>query len=288
MKNNLKTAFLMSVLTALFVALGRVLGGQQGMVMAFIFALLMNFFSYWFSDKVVLMMYRAQPASEEEYPNLYSIVRRLVREAGLPMPRIYIIPTDAPNAFATGRDPEHAVVAATEGILRLLTDRELEGVLGHELAHVKHRDILISTVAATSAGAIMMLANMARWSAMFGGYGRRDDRDRGGSALALLLTAILAPLAATLIQLAISRSRELSADEGGAALCRDPLALASALQKLEDAKSVTRSMAGVNPATAHLFIVNPLSGQSLAGLFSTHPPIPVRVARLQEMARFRQ
>jgi heat shock protein HtpX len=256
------------------------------MVMAFVFAFLMNFFSYWFSDKVVLMMYRAQPAPEADYPQLYSIVRRLTTFAHLPMPRIYIIPTEAPNAFATGRNPEHAVVAATEGILRLLSERELEGVLGHELAHVQHRDILISTIAATAAGAIMMLASMARWSMLFGGMGRRDDRNRdGGNLLVLLLTAFLAPLAATLIQLAISRSRELLADEGGAHICHDPMALASALQKLEDAKRFAGPLQGAGPATAHLFIVNPLNGQGLANLFSTHPPIPVRIARLEEMAR---
>jgi heat shock protein HtpX len=206
----------------------------------------------------------------------------------MPMPKIYIIPTETPNAFATGRNPSHAVVAATEGILRILDDRELRGVLGHELSHVRHRDILISTIAATSAGAIMMLANMARWGAMFGGYGRRDERDNGGNVIVLLVTALLAPLAATLIQLAISRSRELSADEGGATLSHDPLALASALQKLEDSKRQIGPVQGVNPTTAHLFIINPLSGQALAGLFSTHPPTPVRIARLQEMARLRQ
>jgi len=227
-------------------------------------------------------MYKAKPAGESDYPQLYAIVRKLIKSAGLPMPKIYIIPSEVPNAFATGRNPDHAVVAATEGILRILTDRELEGVLGHELAHVKHRDILISTIAATMAGAIMMLANMARWSAMFGGYGRRDDRDDRGGGLALLVSAIVAPLAAMLIQLAISRTREYGADESGAHLAGSPYGLADALEKLETATRA-RPMLGANPATAHLFIVNPLSTGAIASLFSTHPPVKERVRRLRSM-----
>ncbi len=246
----------------------------------------MNFVSYWFSDKIVLAIYRAKPAEESQYPRLYAMVRNLCQVAGLPMPRLYIIPSETPNAFATGRNPEHAVVACTEGILRLLNERELAGVLGHELGHVKNRDILISSVAATVAGAIMMLANMARWAAMFGGgYGRRssgEGRNPYLGLIALLVTAILAPLAAMLIQAAISRSREYAADAAGAKTCGDPLALAGALKKLEaGVRALPMQEAGT--ATAHLFIVNPLNAQTLVTLFSTHPPIPDRVARLESM-----
>ncbi|MBI4395963.1 MAG: zinc metalloprotease HtpX [Elusimicrobia bacterium] len=281
--NHFKTFLLLTGLTVLFMLVGQVLGGRQGMVTAFLFAVIMNFVSYWFSDKIVLAIYRAKPAGESEYPQLHRIVRNLSQVSGLPLPRIYIIPTDTPNAFATGRNPEHAVVACTEGILRILNEKELTGVLGHEMGHVKNRDILVSSIAATIAGAIMMLANMARWAAMFGGH-RNNDRNSNPyvGLAALLITAILAPVAAMLIQAAISRSREYGADETGAKFCGDPLALAGALKKLEmGAKALPMPHAG--PSTAHLFIVNPLSGKSLVTLFSTHPPIQDRIARLQQM-----
>ncbi len=283
--NSLKTFLFLTVLTVLFVFVGQILGGRQGMVMAFCFAVAMNFFSYWFSDKIVLKIYGAKPADEGQYPQMHRIVRNLTQVAGLPMPKIYVIPNDTPNAFATGRNPEHAAVACTEGILRILNERELAGVIAHELAHVKNRDILIASIAATIAGAVMILASMARWAAMFGGYGG-NNRGSGGNAYiglgALLLTAILAPLAAMLIQTAISRSREYAADALGAKTCGDPLALANALKKLEmGTKRIPMTKAG--PATAHLFIVNPLSGKSLMNLFSTHPPMTERIARLEHM-----
>lgn len=282
--NYLKTTILLGGLTALFLFVGQILGGQQGMVTAFIFAVVMNGVSYWFSDKIVLAIYRAKPAEESRYPQMHRIVRNLCQVSGLPMPKLYVIPTETPNAFATGRSPDHAVVACTEGILRLLNEKELAGVIGHELGHVKNRDILISSVAATIAGAIMMLANMARWAAMFGGHG---DRDRNGNnaafgVVALLVTAVLAPLAAMLIQAAISRSREYGADETGAKTCGDPLALASALRKLE-AGVAARPLSAAPTATAHLFIVHPFSGRSVANLFSTHPPVADRVQRLEGM-----
>jgi heat shock protein HtpX len=280
MNNTLKTTALLGLLTGLIVLVGGYFGGAQGMWVAFLFAFLMNFGAYWFSDKIVLAMYRAKPATEAEAPGLHRIVRGLAQRAHMPMPRIYIIPTDTPNAFATGRNPEHAAVAATEGILRICNEEELEGVLSHELAHVRNRDTLISTVAATLAGVIVMLARMAMWMPFFGGGGR-DDEDRGGGALGFLFLAILAPIAATLIQLAISRSREFQADETGAQLTHKPLALASALQKLEAAAH--RLPMEANPATSHLFIVNPLSGQALFKLFSTHPPIEERIARLRAL-----
>ena len=281
--NLFKTAALLTVLTLLLIGLGGVLGGEQGMMVAFCFACAMNFGAYWFSDKIVLAMYGATPIAEAEAPGVYQIVRELTTEARLPMPRIYRIPTRSPNAFATGRSPKNAVVAVTDGILELLSEEELRGVLGHELAHVEHRDILISTIAATLAGAISMLANMARWALMFGG-GRRSENEEGGNhPLALLLTAILAPIAALLIQLAVSRSRELDADEQGAKLCHEPLALASALRKLESAAK-QMPMRGAHPETAHLFIVNPLRADALMNLFSTHPPIAERIARLEKMA----
>lgn len=287
--NYMKTAFLLAALTALFLVVGHVLGGRQGMVIAFAFALVMNFGSYWFSDKIVLAIYRAKPASEKDYPQLHRVVRNLSQRAGIPLPKVYVIPVETPNAFATGRNPSHAAVACTEGILRLLSERELSGVIAHELGHVKNRDILISTIAATVAGAIMMLANMARWAAMLGGFGggRRSGSGSGGNnamvgLAALLVTAVLAPIAAMLIQMAISRSREYAADESGAKVSGDPLALASALKKLEMA-SRALPMPAAGPATAHLFIVNPLSARSLANLFSTHPPIAERVARLERM-----
>ena len=242
----------------------------------------MNFASYWWSDRIVLWMYGAREVSEAEAPEFHALVRRLSQRAGLPMPRVYLIATDSPNAFATGRNPEHAAVAATEGILRLLTTDELEGVMAHELGHVRNRDILTSTVAATLAGAIMMLARMAQWAAFFGG-GRGSDDDEGGAGgiVSMLALAILAPLAAMLIQMAISRAREYQADASGAQISRKPWALAAALEKLERASSVIPMNA--NPATAHMFIVNPLSGSSILNLFSTHPPIEARVARLRAM-----
>lgn len=280
--NTLKTTALMALLTVLLVMVGGAVGGRNGMTMAFIMAAGMNFFSYWFSDKVVLAMYGAQEITESDDPRFYGIVRRLAQRAGLPMPRVYLIASDTPNAFATGRNPEHAAVAATSGILRILSEDELAGVMAHELAHVKNRDILIQTIAATFAGAITYLAHMAQWGAMFGG-GRSDDDDRGG-VIGLIAMAILAPLAAMLVQMAISRSREFGADAGGARICGNPLSLANALQKLEMGNRQI-PMQQANTATAHMFIVNPLTGGGMMSLFSTHPPMPERIARLQEMSR---
>jgi heat shock protein HtpX len=283
MSNVFKTAFLLAVLTIMLVVLGGAIGGRQGMLVAFVLAVAMNFFSYWFSDKIVLAMYGARPITEAEAPRLSAIVRRLALRAQIPMPPVYLIATDTPNAFATGRNPEHAAVAVTEGIMRILNDEELEGVLAHELSHVKNRDILISTIAATLAGAITMLAHMAQYAAMFGG-GRRDNDDEGGAGnpIALIFMAILAPIAAMLVQLAVSRSREYQADASGAVMAGKPWGLASALEKLQMAQQVAPMDA--NPATAHLFIVNPLSGRSLMNLFSTHPPMEERIARLRAMA----
>lgn len=282
MTNALKTTLLLGLLTGLILVIGDVLGGQQGLVLAFMFAGVMNFVSYFFSDKIALAMYRAQPVTREQLPRVYSVVERLTQRIGLPMPKLYVIPSDSPNAFATGRNPNHASVAVTEGILNLLTDEELEGVLAHELGHVRNRDILISSIAATIAGAITMLARMAGYAAMFGGYGGRDDRDRGGgNAIAMLLMMILAPIAALMIQMAISRSREYGADETGAHFTGNPYALASALKKL-DAYSKRLPLAA-SPSTAHLFIVQPflgMSGINFGNLFSTHPPIADRIARL--------
>jgi heat shock protein HtpX len=242
----------------------------------------MNFVSYWFSDKIVLSMYRAQPVTEAQAPELYGIVRRLSQKAGLPMPKVYVIPDGTPNAFATGRNPEHGVVAVTEGIMRLLAREELEGVIAHELSHIKHRDILTQTVVATIAGAISMLAQMAQWAMIFGG-GRRDD-DEHGSPIAALVMMIVAPIAAMLVQMAISRTREYEADRGGAAMAGNPYGLANALLKLEQGKQLV-PMHDPKPATAHMFIVNPLSGGGLMTLFSTHPPIAERVKRLKEMSK---
>jgi heat shock protein HtpX len=282
MSNVLRTTVLLAALTALFLVIGAALGGNQGMVIAFIFALLMNFASYWFSDKIVLAMYGAREVSLQEAPELYRLVQRLAQRAGIPMPRVYTIPSDSPNAFATGRNPEHAAVAVTEGIMRLLDEQELAGVLAHELSHVRNRDTLIMTVAATLAGAITMLAHMAQWGALFGGFGRRDDDEQGrGGVLGLLFMAILAPIAATLIQLAISRAREYFADRTGAGIAGSPADLARALEKLHYASQ--RLPLDANPATAHLFIVNPLTGGSLLSLFSTHPPIEERIRRLRSM-----
>jgi len=279
MSSTLKTTVLLASLTAMIVLFGDVFGGRQGMQVALVIAAIMNLGSYWFSDKIVLMSYGAQPIEESEAPELYQIVRRLAQKANVPMPRVYRIPTDSPNAFATGRNPSHAVVAVTDGILRLLNWDELEGVLAHELGHVFNRDILVSSIAATLAGAVMMLARMAQWSALFGGM--RDDREDRGNGLVLLVMAIVAPLAAMVIQLAVSRAREYGADESGAKLCGHPEALASALEKL--AVQSGRIPLAASPQTAHLFIVNPLSGRSFANLFSTHPPIEERIARLRAM-----
>jgi heat shock protein HtpX len=277
--NALKTAVLLAVLTAMLVVIGGAIGGQRGMLIAFFLAVAMNFFSYWFSDKIVLRMYGAQPIEESQAPRLYAMVRRLATRAGIPVPRIYVIPIDTPNAFATGRNPEHAAVAVTEGIMRILDDEELEGVLGHELSHVTNRDILISTIAATLAGAITYLAHMAQWAAFWGGG--RDDDEQGSNPVAMIALAMLAPIAAMLVQLAVSRAREFQADASGARLAGRPWPLAKALEKLEVASRVDPMPA--NPATAHMFIVNPLSGQSLMRLFSTHPPIEERIARLRAM-----
>ena len=280
MSNMLKTTLLLALLTGLIMWIGEFLGGSQGLVIAFVFAVVMNFGSYWFSDKLVLAMYNARPVGMNEAPDLYRIVQNLATRAQMPMPKLYIIPSDAANAFATGRSPEHAAVAVTEGIMRLMSWDELEGVLAHEISHVRNRDILISSIAATLAGVIMMLANMMRWAAIFGGVSR-DDREEGGGILGLLAMTILAPLAATLIQLAISRSREYQADASGAELLHNGEPLARALEKLETA--VERVPLQANPQTAHLFIVNPLTGRSFANLFSTHPPLEDRIRRLREM-----
>jgi len=284
MSNIFKTTILLSLLTVLLVIMGGAVGGKGGMMFAFLVAVAMNFGSYWFSDKIVLKMYAAKEVSEQDQPVFYGMVRRLAVQAGLPMPKVYIIPDDSPNAFATGRNPDHAAVAATEGILRILSTEELEGVMAHELAHVKNRDILISTIAATFAGAISMIGNMLQWGAMFGA-GRGDDEEGGGigGMVGSLAMAIIAPIAAMLIQMAISRSREYLADEAGAGICGRPLALAGALRKLHNAAQAI-PMQEARPATAHMFIVNPLTGGGLMSLFSTHPPMEERVARLEALA----
>ena len=280
MPNGLKTALLLGVLSGILLAIGEYFGGANGLVFAFVIAAVMNFGSYWFSDKIVLKMYRAQEVGAGH--RLYTTVERLSRQAQLPMPKVYVIPDPSPNAFATGRNPSHAAVAATEGILQILSDGELEGVIAHELAHVRHRDILISSVAATVAAAIMMAARTAQFAAMFGGYGGRgDDRDRGNNPIALLAMIILAPLAAMLIQAAISRSREFSADAGGAQIAGNPYGLADALRKIDAVSQ--RVPLDANPATAHMFIIKPFSAQGLLGLFSTHPPTESRIAALQQL-----
>ncbi|MDO9531694.1 MAG: zinc metalloprotease HtpX [Deltaproteobacteria bacterium] len=282
MENRIKTVLLLAGMTVFLIVIGRLLGGRTGMYLAFILAVGMNFFSYWFSDKIVLKMYGAQEVAPADAPQLHQIVDELAREAGIPKPKIYIIPDDSPNAFATGRNPEHAAIAATEGIMRLLTPMELKGVLAHEIGHVRNRDILISTIAATMAGAIMILASMARFGAMFGMGGR--DNEEGPGIIGVLLMSIIAPIAAMLIQMAISRSREYLADETGAHLAHNPESLARALEKLS--MGVQRAPMNASPATAHMFIVNPLTGSSLMNLFSTHPPLEERVARLRAMRSY--
>ena len=279
MTSTFKTAILLGALTGLLLLIGGALGGQSGLYVAFFFAIVMNVGSYWFSDKLVLRMYRATEVGPED--RLYAVVARLAQKAGLPMPRVYVIPQASPNAFATGRDPHHAAVAATEGILRLLPDEELEGVIAHELAHVKHRDILISTVAATVAAAIMLLANMMRFAAFFGGgFGSRDDRE-GSNPLALLAMAFLAPIAAMMIQMAISRQREFAADRGGAEIVGTPNGLASALRHIDAA--VQRVPLDANPATAHMFIIKPFRTEGLMSLFSSHPPTEARIQALMAL-----
>jgi heat shock protein HtpX len=280
--NTLKTVVLLTFLTVLLVFVGGAIGGRSGMIIAFAMALVMNFVSYWFSDKIVLRMYSAQPVTEAQEPELYGSVRRLSQKAGLPMPKVYIIPDESMNAFATGRNPEHGVVAVTHGIKRALDREELEGVLAHELSHIKHRDILTGTIVATIAGAISMLAQMAQWAMIFGGS-RRDD-DEGGSPIVALVMMIVAPIAAMLVQMAISRTREYEADKGGAAIAGNPYGLANALLKLERGAQIV-PLHDAKPATAHMFIVNPLTGGGLMNLFSTHPPIAERVKRLKEMTR---
>jgi len=281
MSNTLKTTLLLAALTGLILWCGQALGGPDGLVVAFVFALLMNVGSWWWSDKLVIALYRAREVGAEEAPMLHRVVRNLATQARLPMPKVYVVPSQSPNAFATGRSPDRAAVAVTEGILRLLDERELTGVLAHEMAHIANRDTLISAVAATLAGAIMMVANMARWAVIFGGHSR-DDRDGGGGVLGLLAMTIVAPLAAMLIQMAISRSREFQADATAARTCRDALGLASALRKISGYAERVRLPA--SPQTAHLFIVNPLQGGGLQSLFSTHPPVEKRVEQLERIA----
>src|SRR5688500_6326025 len=277
MGNSVKTVLLLGALSGMLLVIGELIGGANGLMMAFVFAVLMNFGSYWFSDKIVLRMYKAQQVGPE-HP-LYQMTARLAQRASLPMPKVYVIPDPSPNAFATGRNPSHAAVAATEGIIQVLSDSELEGVIAHELAHVKNRDILISSVAATVAAAIMMTAQMAQYAAMFGGLGGRgEDRERGSNPLALLATIILAPIAAMLIQAAISRSREFAADAEGARIAGTPYGLAEALRKIEAVAK--RVPLDANPATAHMFIIKPFSTEGLMGLFSTHPPTADRVRAL--------
>ena len=276
--NVIRTTFLLTTLTLLFVAVGQFVGGQNGAVVAFFLAVVMNIGSYWFSDKIVLAMYRAKPVSPDQAPRLYAIVEELANNAGLPMPRLCVMPNKSPNAFATGRNPKNAVVAVTDGILDILTEDELRGVLAHEMAHIRNRDMLIGSIAATLAGAISMLAFFARWGAILGGFGGRDDRD--GGIIGLLVAAIVAPIAALVIQMAVSRSREYGADATGAQIAGSPYGLANALAKLEAASQRTPMQA--NPTSAHMFIVNPLRGKSVWNLLSTHPPIPERIRRLRE------
>jgi len=277
--NGIKVTMMMLGLMLLFMWVGFLVGGQNGMIMAFVMAAVMNFFAYWFSDKMVLRMYRAREISEADHPRLYRIVKRVATQAMIPIPRVYIVPSKAPNAFATGRNVDHAAVATTEGLLELLNDDELEGVIGHEMAHIMNKDMLVGTIAATFAGAVGILASMARWGAIFGGYGRSDNRSN--NAIGLLVAAIVAPLAAMLIQMAISRQREYKADRIGAKVSGKPLALAAALKKIHSAP--VRLNLEDRPATAHLMIANPLSGKGLTNLFSTHPPVQKRIELLQKM-----
>ena len=280
MGNTVKTALLLGALTGLLMLIGGLIGGKGGVYIAFIFAVILNFGSYWFSDKIVLKMYKAQEVSESSAPDLYNIVRNLAMKAGLPMPRIFIIPEETPNAFATGRNEKHAVIAVTKGIMRILNKEELEGVIAHELSHIKNKDMLISSIAATIAGAITMLATMAQWAAIFGG-GSSSDEEGGGGIIGFIAMAIFAPLAAAVIQMAISRSREYLADARGASITKNPYGLASALEKLTNASQIIPMNA--KPSTAHLFIVNPLAGKAFMNLFSTHPPLEERIARLRSM-----
>jgi heat shock protein HtpX len=277
--NNIKTLFLLVTMTLILIWAGAAMGGKQGMTLALIFALGMNFFAYWFSDKIVLKMYKAKEVTEAEAPELYGTIRRLAQKAEIPVPGVYIIDQEQPNAFATGRNPQHAAVAVTTGLMRILSQEELQGVIGHELAHVKHRDILISTIAATIAGAISFLAQMAQWAMIFG---HRGDDDEGGSPLAAFVMMIVGPIAAMIIQMAISRSREYVADEGGARIAGNPRYLSGALRKLHRASQ--KIPMDANPATSHMFIVNPLSGGGILKLFSTHPPIEERISRLESMS----
>src|SRR5579875_878369 len=282
MSSFLKTTILLAALTGIIMLIGGMLGGRGGLVIAFIFAIGMNFFSYWFSDKMVLRAYHAQPLDQSNAPELYGIVSELAESAHIPMPRLYLIVSDTPNAFATGRNPRHAAVAVTRGIMRICSREELKGVIGHELSHVINRDILISSVAATLAGVVMFIGSMARWGAIFGGFGGRDEDERGG-LFGLIFMALVAPLAAAMIQLAISRTREYQADASGARLTHNPLLLANALRKLEAANE-RMPMPDASPSTAHLFIVNPLSAEGIQRMFSTHPPIEERIRRLEQMA----
>jgi heat shock protein HtpX len=282
--NTLKTVFLMTVMMVLFLLVGYLLGGRGGMTIAFIFALIMNFGTYWFSDKIVLAMYRAKEITRDAAPKFYDMIEQLSKNANLPMPRVYVINDPTPNAFATGRNPQNAAVAATTGILQGLSNEELAGVMAHELAHVKNRDILTGTIAATLVGTITYIAQMAGWAMMFG---RGNDDDDAGSAISSLVLLILAPIAATLIQLAISRSREFAADQGGSQISSNPLALASALSKISKANQV-KPINHATPASAHMFIVNPLRGGGVMKLFSTHPPVEERIKRLQEIAAGRR
>lgn len=282
MSSFFKTTMLLALLTGLIMLIGGLLGGRGGLAIAFIFAIGMNFFSYWFSDKMVLRAYHAQPLDQSNAPELHSIVSELAEAARIPMPKLYLIDSDTPNAFATGRNPKHAAVAVTRGIMRICSRDELKGVIGHELSHVINRDILVSSVAATLAGVVMFVGSIARWGAIFGGFGGRDEDERGG-LFGLLFMAIVAPFAAMLIQLAISRTREYQADASGARLTHNPLLLANALRKLETANE-RMPMPDATPNTAHLFIVNPLSAAGIQRMFSTHPPIEERIRRLEHMA----